>query len=473
MSKVEERSSRKFKREMEFKKGGNKEPLKAANLRLNSSYADAVRVMSYKENSKESNMSYVKDKERLEVVKWEEDASDSSWLNLCVVGVFRKLSDVAYVNKRVSERNIQSSSYYLGDKNILWSFRTIDDRNTFIRIKELWEGVLSFVGSWSNAITPHCMLSWVEFRGIPINIWCEDFFLKPGWVVGEPLLVEEETSGDGNEFFLHFSSGRSDPGGLGLVFGMLGWESGDSSVALGTRFNAPIMKKGFPRKEKLKYNISKTGNAAGLYNTTVQLPMAKASEFRKVVHFNLGLGFDINKGLAFGTPKLGVFVKDRLVCGPPKYGQQKVKGIISNRDGSNSSIAQHGQPHQMLDKGKGVEKTWSCEYSRESASEGSGDGSWLSHSNFKRKYSKGGVNQSISDNIVIDLNNGGGMGQDLGPSFKEALLKGGQGLLPQHESLIDQISSATSSNDSEIVKKLSAEVSISSSEVSLSHVSET
>ncbi|KAK2652578.1 hypothetical protein Ddye_012434 [Dipteronia dyeriana] len=36
-------------------------------------------------------------------------------------------------------------------------------------------------------------MSWVEFRGIPLNVWCEEFFLKLGWAVGEPLMIEEET----------------------------------------------------------------------------------------------------------------------------------------------------------------------------------------------------------------------------------------------------------------------------------------
>ena len=33
----------------------------------------------------------------------------------------------------------------------------------------------------------------MEFGGIPLDCWCEEFFKRLSWAVGETLLIEEET----------------------------------------------------------------------------------------------------------------------------------------------------------------------------------------------------------------------------------------------------------------------------------------
>lgn len=57
----------------------------------------------------------------------------------------------------------------------------------------MWKDYFSSIGIWSDAITPQTRLSWVEFRGIPLNVWCEELFIRLGWAIGEPLLIEDET----------------------------------------------------------------------------------------------------------------------------------------------------------------------------------------------------------------------------------------------------------------------------------------
>ncbi|KAK1553710.1 hypothetical protein Q3G72_002440 [Acer saccharum] len=205
-SKVDAWHSRKFNRGLKFNPGGNKvfnlgaskEASKVTYIRSSSSYAEAIRVSHNNVNAKDTNVSLryapdVKETKRVELVKWEEEIFDSSWISLCAVGVFKKFFDVSSMIKRCSERNIQLSSFYLGDKNILWRFNSVEVRNTFIRRRDLWEDFFSFVGGRSCAVTPQYRLSWVEFSGIPLNVWCEEFFMKLGWAIGEPLLVEKET----------------------------------------------------------------------------------------------------------------------------------------------------------------------------------------------------------------------------------------------------------------------------------------
>ncbi|KAI9165532.1 hypothetical protein LWI28_015802 [Acer negundo] len=49
------------------------------------------------------------------------------------------------------------------------------------------------MGCWSKAITPQSRLSWIEYIGVPLDCWCEEFFMRLGWAVGEPLVIEMDT----------------------------------------------------------------------------------------------------------------------------------------------------------------------------------------------------------------------------------------------------------------------------------------
>ncbi|KAK3228918.1 hypothetical protein Dsin_000799 [Dipteronia sinensis] len=129
----------------------------------------------------------------MEVVKWDEELNDKNWLKVCAVGVLKSFSDVSPVFDGLSERKIQASMRYLGHKNTLRLFNSISERESFISNRVLWKDYFSSAGIWSNAITPQTRLSWVGFRGIPLNVWCEEFFMRLGWAIGEPLLIADET----------------------------------------------------------------------------------------------------------------------------------------------------------------------------------------------------------------------------------------------------------------------------------------
>ncbi|KAK1554877.1 hypothetical protein Q3G72_018635 [Acer saccharum] len=128
-----------------------------------------------------------------ETMFWDDSKGDSRWLELSLVGFLRAFTDISSVIQGLLNKQIYFTFYYLGDKNVLWLFRSLKDRESFLHNRELWKGFFSSVCVWSPARTPQARLAWVEFSGIPLNCWCEDFFRRLGWAVGETLLIEEET----------------------------------------------------------------------------------------------------------------------------------------------------------------------------------------------------------------------------------------------------------------------------------------
>ncbi|KAI9194864.1 hypothetical protein LWI28_009754 [Acer negundo] len=129
---------------------------------------------------------------RVEEMHWNGRATDVSWLELSAVGVLKSFIDESFVVKGLLNRNILFEFYYLGDKNVLWLFRSMSDRKSFIKNNDVWKDFFSSVGAWSPSITPQARLSWVEFRSVSLDCWCDDFFFKMGWAVGEPLLIDDE-----------------------------------------------------------------------------------------------------------------------------------------------------------------------------------------------------------------------------------------------------------------------------------------
>ncbi|KAK4849810.1 hypothetical protein QYF36_000999 [Acer negundo] len=259
----------------------------------------------------------------------------------------------------------------------------------------------------------------------------------------------------------------STPLDMDWISGKFGWDSGDSTISMDAGVNAPIMKQAFPTTEQLKASCSKTGGAAADKYTAFQLSVVKKSASSKVVQFDY-------MGLGSGYTKNGFLVKPKLACGFPKRAQLKEKGININNEDSNTSAAHLGHPNMELEKGKSVERSWLSEDIGESSLEESGEGFRLQSkilggesSKAGGESSKAGLDHLVGGNIVIDLSEGGGMGKELGPSFKEALLKGGPGLIPQAENSVGQ-----RFKDSESEKEISSKVSLSSSENSISHVSE-
>ncbi|KAK4855308.1 hypothetical protein QYF36_005883 [Acer negundo] len=132
-------------------------------------------------------------KKNVEIMNWDDNMCDSSWLEYSVVGVLKSFFDISAVIKDLLKRQIFFTFYYLGDKNVLWLFKSLKDREFFMKERVLWKDYFSYVSAWSPSITPQASVAWVEFRGIPLDCWCEDLFKRLGWAVGETLLIEEET----------------------------------------------------------------------------------------------------------------------------------------------------------------------------------------------------------------------------------------------------------------------------------------
>ncbi|KAK0595514.1 hypothetical protein LWI29_007411 [Acer saccharum] len=140
-----------------------------------SSFAEVVRnVHSMKEVS-ESKMY-----QKVEVMYWDGEGNDTRWLEYSVVGVLKTFTDVSLVVKTLLDSQVFFNFYYLGDKNVIWDFRSLKDRDSFINNKVLWKDYFSSVTAWTDAITPQARLAWVEFRGIPLDCWCENFFQRLG-----------------------------------------------------------------------------------------------------------------------------------------------------------------------------------------------------------------------------------------------------------------------------------------------------
>ncbi|KAI9185837.1 hypothetical protein LWI28_011181 [Acer negundo] len=119
--------------------GGAKLGEKVQNGVLRSTYVDVVRVHSTAHASGETIKDNCRNGKRIEVVKWDGEYTDSKWLDSCAVGVLKSFSDVPFCRMALENRNVVSSSYYFGDKNVLWAFESINDRVVFIRNRFLWE----------------------------------------------------------------------------------------------------------------------------------------------------------------------------------------------------------------------------------------------------------------------------------------------------------------------------------------------
>ncbi|KAK1577752.1 hypothetical protein Q3G72_024490 [Acer saccharum] len=196
----------------------NRPVYRANRTSVGSSYEEVA-----KNGNSEIHFNDPKDKVRMEEMRWDEADNNDSWLRLYAVGVLRSFSNSVTVVKGLRSSKIHVSSFYLGDKNILWVFRSITERDNFIRNKWLWEEQFSSVGVWSKSMTPQSRLSWAEFRGIPLHCWCEEFFKRLGWAVGEPLLVDEETLKrkklDYGKILVLIPYGQSCPDGIKVISG--------------------------------------------------------------------------------------------------------------------------------------------------------------------------------------------------------------------------------------------------------------
>ncbi|KAK3183371.1 hypothetical protein Dsin_030657 [Dipteronia sinensis] len=125
---------------------------------------------------------------------WESGLNKEAWLSKCAIGVLKHFSNVSYVVDRLQGKGCSFSSSYLGDKSILWEFYSASDRDMFIIKQALWNDCFSMMGRWSRDLLPQARTVWVTCYGIPLECLSKAFFLKVWLIIGEPLLIEEETS---------------------------------------------------------------------------------------------------------------------------------------------------------------------------------------------------------------------------------------------------------------------------------------
>ncbi|KAK3227022.1 hypothetical protein Dsin_006884 [Dipteronia sinensis] len=126
-------------------------------------------------------------------MSWNSNNNEEEWLSRCAMGILREFTDVSSVNRRLRSRGFSFSSKYLWDKFILWVFESKFERESFIYNRFFWDDKLSSMVKWSDSINPQNRLAWIDCFGVPLRFWNADFFIKIGWLLGEPLLVEEDT----------------------------------------------------------------------------------------------------------------------------------------------------------------------------------------------------------------------------------------------------------------------------------------
>ncbi|KAI9197945.1 hypothetical protein LWI28_007187 [Acer negundo] len=78
---------------------------------------------------------------------WDSNFGDVSWLSKCAMGVLKDFVNVSSMNQR-----------------------------------------------WCNSHVPQARLVWMECIGVPLNVWCNSFFMKLGWLLGEPLMLDNDCS---------------------------------------------------------------------------------------------------------------------------------------------------------------------------------------------------------------------------------------------------------------------------------------
>ncbi|KAK3230413.1 hypothetical protein Dsin_002294 [Dipteronia sinensis] len=124
---------------------------------------------------------------------WNSSNNEEDWLSRCAVGTLREFTDVSSVNGQLRSRGFSFSSMYLWDKCILWVFESEFEREGFIYNRFFWDDKFSSMVRWSDSFNPQSCLAWIDCFGVPLRFWNVAFFNKIGWLLGEPLMVEEDT----------------------------------------------------------------------------------------------------------------------------------------------------------------------------------------------------------------------------------------------------------------------------------------
>ncbi|KAK3227438.1 hypothetical protein Dsin_007300 [Dipteronia sinensis] len=126
-------------------------------------------------------------------MSWDMKSEDTEWIGQCAVGVLKRFSNISNVNTKLYNMGFRFFSTYLGDKCIIWEFETEADCEDFIKQSFFWAECFSSMLRWADVAAPKSRMVWINCVGIPLRCWCEEFFKKIGWTLGEPLLIDEDT----------------------------------------------------------------------------------------------------------------------------------------------------------------------------------------------------------------------------------------------------------------------------------------
>ncbi|KAK1577399.1 hypothetical protein Q3G72_021458 [Acer saccharum] len=163
------------------------------------------------------------DKPQDKVMSWNEKGSSEEWLNRCAVGIMKEFASTTSVNQRLGSRGFSFTSSYVGEKSILWCFKSVKERDDFMRNRSLCDDVFSSMSRWSNAIVPKSRLVWINCIGVPLSAWSLPFFMQLRKNIGNPLLVEDDTLSrkrlDRGKFLVLIPVDKSGPWKIRVVTG--------------------------------------------------------------------------------------------------------------------------------------------------------------------------------------------------------------------------------------------------------------
>ncbi|KAK0580968.1 hypothetical protein LWI29_008247 [Acer saccharum] len=131
--------------------------------------------------------------ENIVTMSWTKKKDEREWLTNCAVGTLKTFKNFGSVRDRLKSRGFSFSASYLGDNHILWCFETQIDRDGFLANRFFWEDCFRSMKRWNVSHIPKSKLVWIECNEVPLFCWNSNFFLKLGGMIGEPLLVEEDT----------------------------------------------------------------------------------------------------------------------------------------------------------------------------------------------------------------------------------------------------------------------------------------
>ncbi|KAK3222667.1 hypothetical protein Dsin_009692 [Dipteronia sinensis] len=118
---------------------------------------------------------------------------DEDWLKRRAVGALKVFANISDVNQNLVRRGIPFSTAYSGDKSIIWSFQSEKHRDYFIKNQLLWKIGFSSMVKSGDSVIPQARMAWISCSGVPLTWWIKPFFMRLGWIIGEPLLVDDNT----------------------------------------------------------------------------------------------------------------------------------------------------------------------------------------------------------------------------------------------------------------------------------------